>query len=78
MPADVRGVLVTGVDQSSDAAEKGLRRGDVIISANGRPVAAGAEVAAAVEAAKRTKRENLAIGIVRAGRTAFLALKVSG
>jgi len=78
VPADVRGVLVTGVDQSSDAAEKGLRRGDVIISANGRPVAAGAEVAAAVEAAKRTKRENLAIGIVRAGRTAFLALKVSG
>ncbi|HEY8571641.1 Do family serine endopeptidase [Phenylobacterium sp.] len=78
VPAEVRGVLVTGVDQSSAAGETGLRRGDVIAQVNGRAVTSGQEVSAAVAAAKAAKRENVAIGVVRNGRTVFLALKVSG
>jgi serine protease Do len=78
VPADVRGVVVMSVDQSSEAAEKGLRRGDVITQANGRPVSSAAEVSAAADAARKAKRENMALGLLRNGRTAFLALKVSG
>lgn len=78
VPAEVRGVVVTAVDPSSEAAENGLRRGDVITFVNGRPVTTSAEVASAAAAAKQNKKENLALGIVRAGRTVFVTLKVSG
>jgi serine protease Do len=50
-PADLHGVVVESIDQSSDAGQKGLHRGDVIVQAGGRPVSAAADVAAAVDSA---------------------------
>ena len=38
LPAELRGVVVGSVDQNSDAGQKGLRRGDVIVRAGDRPV----------------------------------------
>jgi serine protease Do len=78
LPADVRGALVENVDQSSDAGSKGLRRGDVITLANGRSVAQPADLAAAVDAAKKAGRSSVLVGVYRNGRTAFLPIKVSG
>jgi len=78
LPAEVRGVLVENVDQSSDAGTKGLRRGDVITRANDRAVAAPADLAAVVDAAKKAGRTSVLVGVYRNGRTAFLPLKVSG
>jgi serine protease Do len=78
LPADVRGVLVENVDQSSDAGSKGLRRGDVITLANNRPVATASDLTAVVEAAKKAGRSSVLLGVYRNGRTAFLPLKVSG
>ena len=78
LPADVRGALVENVDQSSDAGTKGLKRGDVITRANDRAVAAPADLAAVVEAAKKAGRTSVLVGVYRNGRTAFLPLKVSG
>ncbi|UUR07724.1 Do family serine endopeptidase [Sphingomonas glaciei] len=66
VPADTRGLVVTNVDANSDAAEKGLRRGDVILSVNRQAVTSTAQVGAAVEAARR------------AGRTAVLLLVKRG
>ena len=34
LPATARGVIVTAVDPNSDAGEKGLQRGDLIVSVN--------------------------------------------
>jgi serine protease Do len=77
-PATLNGVLVESVDQSSDAGQKGLRRGDVIVRAGDRAVASAADLAAVVEAAKKANRTSVLVGVFRAGRTTFLPLKVSG
>ena len=77
-PADLHGVLVESVEQSSDAGQKGLRRGDVIVQAGGRPATSAADVAAAVDSAKKAGRAGVLVGVVRQGRTIFLPLKVSG
>lgn len=78
LQGDFRGVLITGVDQSSDAAVRGLRRDDVLVQANGLPVTTAAEFSAAVTAAKKAGRQSILIGVHRNGRTSFLPLKITG
>ena len=51
-----RGLVITDVDQSSDAAQNGLDRGVVILEVNGRPVTTPAELEAAVKGAKAAGR----------------------
>jgi serine protease Do len=65
LPADARGVVITAVDPSSDAAEKGLQRGDVIISINRQAVTTPAQVAAAVAEARRAGRTSVLLLIKR-------------
>lgn len=71
------GVLVTSIDQSSDAALKGLRKDDVVVQANGVPVNTAAELSAAVTAAKKAERQSILLGVHRGGRTSFLPLKIT-
>jgi serine protease Do len=63
--ATVRGVVVTSVDQSSDAGQK-LQTGDIIQSINQRATRTPEEAAAALEAA-RTSGRNTALLLVRRG-----------
>jgi serine protease Do len=74
----VKGVAIDSVRSSSDASDKGLKRGDVITSINTRPVTTPAEVAAAAEAAKKSGRANLTIGVFSGGRPSYRTLKVEG
>jgi serine protease Do len=78
LDAAIRGVLITSVDQTSDAAQRGLRKDDIIVQASGEPVATAAEFSAAVTAAKKAGRPSILVGIHRGGRTSFLPLKISG
>jgi serine protease Do len=78
LPASVRGAVVLSVDSSSDAGQKGLRRGDVIVRAGDAQVTSAAEVQAAVQAAKRAKRQSVLVGVFRGGRTLFVPLKLEG
>jgi serine protease Do len=78
LPGNLRGAVVLGVDGNSDAGQKGLKRGDVIVRAGDAPVTSAAEVSAAVEAAKHAKRQSVLIGVFRGGRTLFLPLKIAG
>ena len=78
LSASVHGAVVLGVDPNSDAGQKGLKRGDVIVRAGDAQVNSAAEVTAAVEAAKHAKRPSVLIGVYRGGRTLFLALKTTG
>jgi serine protease Do len=75
--AEVRGVVVTALASSSDAARKGLRRGDVIARVNSRAVTAAGDVVAEVEAARKAGRPSVLVGVSRDGRTLFLPLDIA-
>jgi serine protease Do len=77
LPPTVHGAVIMGVDQSSDAGEKGLHRGDVIVRAGDRVVASAADVTAVVGTAKKAGRTSVLVGVYRGGRTLFLPLKIS-
>jgi len=78
LPPEVHGAVVGSVDQSSNAGQKVLRRGDVIVRAGNRAVNAASDLAAEVDAAKKAGRVSVLVGVYRGGRTTFLPLKVSG
>jgi serine protease Do len=63
--ATVQGVVIAQVDPSSDAATKGLKRGDVVTSVNATPVRTGADVARAVAAAKAAGRPQVLLNVTR-------------
>ena len=65
VPATVRGVVVTSVDPNSDASEKGIRRGDVILSVNRQAVTTPAAVLSAVDVARRANRTSVLVLIKR-------------
>ncbi|MHB8529475.1 MAG: Do family serine endopeptidase [Caulobacteraceae bacterium] len=74
----VRGVVVDSVRGSSDAGEKGLRRGDVIVRAGDRQVATAGDVSAAVGEWKKQGRDSIPLAVSRAGRTIFVPIKIAG
>ena len=76
--APLVGMLVEKVEQTSDAGQKGLKAGDVIVRAGDRPVTSAADLAAVVDAAKKANRSLVLVGVWRAGHTTFVPLKVSG
>lgn len=63
-----RGLVIDGVDPVSDAASKGLRRGDVVLSANNRPVSTIADLEARINETKRASREALLLRVQRRGQ----------
>ena len=67
LPEGSRGVIVTAVDPSSDAAEKGIRRGDLILSVNRQAVTTPQAVLGAVAAARSAGRTSVLL-LVKRGR----------
>ena len=70
------GVLIAGVADGSDAARKGLRPGDVILSINQQSVNSPKAVADLVAAAAKAGRQSVFLLINRAGQTAPVVLKI--
>ncbi len=70
LAAPVRGVVVTGVDPSSDAGSKGIQARDIILAINQRGVASTAEAAAAIDAAKKAGLKTVLLLIQRGNRPA--------
>jgi serine protease Do len=70
------GVTVTGVASDSDAADKGLSRGDVILQANGRKTATPADVAAVVADARKAGRDSVLLMLSHSGRRVFVPVQV--
>ena len=79
LPAGVRGVVITAVDPGSDASEKGIRRGDVILSVNRQAVTTPAQVLAAVDASRRAGRTSVLL-LVKRGQAPelFVGIDISG
>ena len=64
LPPAVRGVVISAIDPSSDAATK-VQRGEVILSVNQRPVASPADVTAIVTQARAAGRANVLLNVQR-------------
>ncbi len=71
---DVTGLVVTEVDQASDAGAKDLLPGDVITEAGQRPITTVADLATTLEEAEAAGRTSVLLLIRRAGDPRFVAL----
>ena len=72
--SETEGLVITGVDPESAAAEKGLAAGDVITEANQQSVATVADLEARIEEAREAGRRSVLMLIRRGGEPLFLAL----
>jgi serine protease Do len=71
-----KGVVVTSVNPDSDAADKGLHSGDVIMSVGGREVRTPADVRSYVADAKRAGRTSVLMLVDGSDGQHFLTVKV--
>ena len=76
LSADVRGAVVENVAVGTDAAKKGLKRGDVVVRAGDRAIASPQDVIAAVDAAKKAGRPSVLVFIYRDGRQLGVPIKI--
>ena len=65
-----QGIVVTVVDGSSDAGQKGLQRGDIILSANYTAVTTIAQLESIVRQAKAQNRTAVLLRVQRRGQPA--------
>jgi len=75
--ANDSGLVITSVEPTSDAAQKGIRAGDVIVQAGGEPVRSVADLTNAVNRARAANRQLLLAVSNRAGR-GYVAVDVGG
>ena len=79
LPPGAQGVLITGVDPNSDAAEQGLQRGDLIMSINNQSVNSPAQVVAGVEAARKAGRKSVLLLVKRGNNPElYIAISITG
>jgi len=70
------GVMIESVRGDSDAAEKGITRGTVITSVNDKPVNSAAEVASAVDAARKAGRSGVLLNVMVGSQQASIVVKI--
>jgi serine protease Do len=75
--AKTKGVVIADV-AGDQAADKGLRAGDIITSVNQKAVSSPSEVAAAVEEAAKADRKAVLLLIERDGQQRFVAVELAG
>lgn len=68
VPETTRGVVITAVDGTSDAAAKGLQRRDIVLGAGSAAIGSRADLEAAVRAARSAGREALLLRVQRSGQ----------
>ena len=76
LPAGSEGLAVVNVDAASEAAAKGLSRGDIIVEAGQRPVTSLKDLNDRIEEAKAGGRKSMLLHVRRDGDPRFVALSV--
>jgi serine protease Do len=74
--AGEKGVAVTEVDPTSEAAEKGLKAGDVIIEVGGEKVTSANDVVVGIREARRKGRKAVLLQVSANRQTRFVALSL--
>lgn len=74
---DVAGLVVTGVDDASDAYAKGIREGDVITKVGQEEVSSTRELRGQLDAAEQTGRNSVLLLVTHDGGPRFVALNLS-
>jgi len=74
VPEAVEGVVVTAVDPSGPAAEKGLRPGDIIQQIDGQKVSKPADVTVAIDG--QTSKNAVLLLVNRAGNELFVGVRL--
>lgn len=74
---DATGLVVMGVDESSEAFEKGLRSGDLITEAGQQKVNSLADLEARIDEAQEAGRKSLLLLVRRSGEPRFVALSLT-
>ena len=67
---DTKGLVINVVDPSSDAAKKGLRRGDIILSANYQAVTSVEALETTIRQAEKSGRDAILLRVQRRGQPA--------
>ena len=76
IPSDVNGLLVANLSRSSDAAQSGMRPGDIIVQVYQRDVSELAELKDAIERATDAGRKAILLRIYRGGNYFLIPLKL--
>lgn len=75
--ANTKGLVIAAASGNSDAGRKGIRRGDVIVSANRTPVTSSDALAKVLADAKSAGRDAVLLEILRrGGPSAFIAIRI--
>ena len=74
---DGSGVVVTEVDPSSSAADKGVQAGDIIVSVNGKAVTSQAQVQSALKDADKSGRKAALFQLRNGDQNRFVALPLA-
>ena len=77
LDGDVQGVFVTKVDPESDAADKGLQPGDVLLAVNNRTVHTPQDVEKSVAAAHSAGRKSVLLLVSSGGTSHFVAVDLA-
>lgn len=77
LPDNSRGVLIVGVRADSPAAQKGLRKGDVIKMVGQKPVSSPQDVVDEVKEASAKNRDAVVLLIERSGDARFVAVDLA-
>lgn len=72
----IEGVVIVGLEKNSDAAQKGLQRGDVITAINQEPVKDLSKAMSSLEKAKDMKHKSVLLLVNRSGESRFVALAI--
>jgi serine protease Do len=72
------GVAVSQVDPNSNAADQGLKRGDIIIEVQSKAVSTPDDVARTIREARDKGRKNVLVRLRSRDQERFLALPIEG
>ena len=72
--AGADGLVVTEIDPDSAAAQKGVRRGDVIVEAAGRPINSQVDLSSAIDQARQEGRKSVLLRLKSADGMKFVAV----
>ncbi|MCZ2328508.1 Do family serine endopeptidase [Bartonella sp. F02] len=74
---DGLGLVVTDVDLDSDAADKGIRPGDVIVTVNNKPVKKVSDITETIKYAKKLGRPAILLQVRTNDQNRFVALPIA-